>query len=109
VEENRLCNFIILFVHLTVNIKRHVLISILYRIQKLRIVPEIRTDRSEAENSWLECGVVGDAMPCDRERYINSSKTFDATTILKENYLREYYELLVKINFYKCPYNKITV
>jgi hypothetical protein len=33
--------------------------------------------RSPAENPCLECGVVGDAMRCDR--YINSHKTFDGT------------------------------
>jgi hypothetical protein len=27
------------------------------------------TVRSLAENSWLECGVVGDVMPCDRYIY----------------------------------------
>jgi hypothetical protein len=28
------------------------------------------TDRSRAEKLWLVCGVMGDVMPCDRERYI---------------------------------------
>jgi hypothetical protein len=26
------------------------------------------TVRSPVENPWLECGVVGDTMPCDREK-----------------------------------------
>jgi hypothetical protein len=31
---------------------------------------------SPSEKSWLECGVVGDVMLCDRD--ISSSKSFDA-------------------------------
>jgi hypothetical protein len=33
---------------------------------------------SPAEHPWLECGVEGDVMSCDR--YIRASTTFDATT-----------------------------
>jgi hypothetical protein len=34
---------------------------------------------SPAENHWLECGVVSDIKPYDRERYIKASTSSDAT------------------------------
>jgi hypothetical protein len=37
------------------------------------------TDRSRAEELWLVCGVMGDVMLCDGERYIHPSQKFDAT------------------------------
>jgi hypothetical protein len=38
------------------------------------------TDRSRAEKLWLECGMIGDGMLCDRERDIPPHvKKFDAT------------------------------
>jgi hypothetical protein len=40
---------------------------------------DVDTDRSRAEKLWLVCGVMGDAMPCDRERDIHRSQKCYAT------------------------------
>jgi hypothetical protein len=37
------------------------------------------SDRSRAEQLWLVCGVMGDVMLCDKERYIHRRQTFYAT------------------------------
>jgi len=44
------------------------------------------TVRSPAEILWLECGVVGDVMPCDRERE-RDVKASTLLSILKKQYL----------------------
>jgi hypothetical protein len=38
----------------------------------------VGTFRSPAEEPWLECGVVGDGMPCDIKRDVHSGKEFAA-------------------------------
>jgi hypothetical protein len=41
--------------------------------------------RTRAERPWLEWGVVGDVMPCDRERKRYTSETFDAAIRFEKN------------------------
>jgi hypothetical protein len=41
------------------------------------------TVRSPAEKPWLECGVVGNAMPCNRDRYKTLVKHLMLLPILK--------------------------
>jgi hypothetical protein len=49
--------------------------------------PTTQTVRSLAENTWLECGVLGDVMPCDRERYKKLAGHIMRLSVPKKNWL----------------------
>jgi hypothetical protein len=45
----------------------------------------INTDLSRAEKLWLICGVMGDVIPCERDRDIHPSQKFDASIHSEKN------------------------